>query len=839
MRNLNYHSKLIFVCIVFSIISIISINPYPGYCRQDSSIVKDSLFIITDSSSLNSDSVYSYEDSSVINDDNSFSIAQSYIRKMADSLATVYSEQFKEKQLYSQQLILLSDLQKELLKADDYIKRGIDTASFNKNLNKIESEFGLASEGIDSIDAFMTLRNFTTSALLMKELIIQLDKKKEQVGSYLSKLEVFRKAADSLQTNPILFAFAKDSSLFSKYFGKLLQVSIETSPVDSNLTNAITAMNDFESRIDNLKREIVDTEQKIILKRNTLWGNLENQESPFIFSPEENSTSLSNILSLSYMKDTFILKYYTFNNTLWLIFLAGSFLILAFLNLKLKNYFKTREINELSKESKLIIQFPILSALFIALMLFEFLFPNPPVIFQGLIWTTAALLLTIVLWNYLAKHQLKYWLILYVSFILTLLSDLILGITFLDRLILLIIAVTGIAAGIFALKNNIFIARFVRFKKIILSISILILTISVLTNIFGLYNFSKLLVTISFFMLISAYLLFWTMILGLEFLKIFSIVFSSRGNDNIKNKISRFETRSHVALRIVVIIGWLILLVRNFHIYDNIIEMLSQFLESERTIGEFTFTFEKVLIFFFIIFLSTVISKIIAFFADLTDSTTIQKSGQKSGLSNWMLLIRIGVLTIGVLIAFAATGIPIDRITIIIGSLGIGIGLGLQAIVNNLVSGIILAFEKPFRLGDKIEVNDNTGRIKEIGIRSSKIFTSDGAVVIIPNGDMLSKVVTNWTLKDPNVRTELKLNFKFGTRLNEVKEILQNILDTNQDIHKNPEPLVLLDSFENGSSEYLLRYWTDIDKSHQIKSEVMLQIETALKKANIGEDSDK
>ena len=92
-----------------------------------------------------------------------------------------------------------------------------------------------------------------------------------------------------------------------------------------------------------------------------------------------------------------------------------------------------------------------------------------------------------------------------------------------------------------------------------------------------------------------------------------------------------------------------------------------------------------------------------------------------------LILIRLGILSAGILIAFAASGIPIDKLTIIIGALGVGIGFGLQNIVNNLVSGVILAFERPVQIGDAIEVGNRYGVIKEIGIRSGKIVTVEGS----------------------------------------------------------------------------------------------------------------
>ena len=103
------------------------------------------------------------------------------------------------------------------------------------------------------------------------------------------------------------------------------------------------------------------------------------------------------------------------------------------------------------------------------------------------------------------------------------------------------------------------------------------------------------------------------------------------------------------------------------------------------------------------------------------------------------MIVRISIWTAGFLIAIAAAGIPLDKISILIGALGVGIGFGLQNLVNNLVSGIIIAFERPIQIGDTIEISGKTGTVQEIGVRSSQISNGEGANIIVPNGDLLSQ----------------------------------------------------------------------------------------------------
>ena len=189
-----------------------------------------------------------------------------------------------------------------------------------------------------------------------------------------------------------------------------------------------------------------------------------------------------------------------------------------------------------------------------------------------------------------------------------------------------------------------------------------------------------------------------------------------------------------------------------------------------------------------------------------------------------LILIRLGVLATGILIAFAASGIPMDKLTIIIGALGVGIGFGLQNIVNNLVSGVILAFERPVQIGDSIEVGNRFGVVKEIGIRSSKILTVEGSEVIVPNGDMLSQHIVNWTLSSHFRRVELMVNVAYSTDLRLAESILQNIIAEQKDIEKNLESMVVAHQFAESSITFRLLFWCDIDNWVPIKSEVLIKV---------------
>jgi small-conductance mechanosensitive channel len=195
----------------------------------------------------------------------------------------------------------------------------------------------------------------------------------------------------------------------------------------------------------------------------------------------------------------------------------------------------------------------------------------------------------------------------------------------------------------------------------------------------------------------------------------------------------------------------------------------------------------------------------------------------KSG--SWILLLKLLIYVLGFLLAVSAAGFPLDKITIIIGALGVGIGFGLQNIVNNLVSGIILAFEKPITIGDVIEVGSRIGTVKEIGIRSSKINTYEGAEIIIPNGDLISSQLINWTRNNSHRRVEVIVGIAYHSDIPAAKNIVTEILNTTQGILQHPQPAVLLHELADSSINLRILFWVEyFDEWTTVKSNIIQTI---------------
>ena len=165
-------------------------------------------------------------------------------------------------------------------------------------------------------------------------------------------------------------------------------------------------------------------------------------------------------------------------------------------------------------------------------------------------------------------------------------------------------------------------------------------------------------------------------------------------------------------------------------------------------------------------------------------------------------------MVIGFYMAFQFVGIDLSSLAFIAGAVGVGIGFGLQNIINNFVSGIIIFAEQPIAIGDRIEVSGIAGRVKKISLRSTTVVTNDNITMIVPNGDFISQTVTNWSHGDPKVRIRIPIGVAYGTDTALVERLLLEVAEENRKTLKDPEPSVFFTAFGESSLDFELAVWT-------------------------------
>ena len=189
-------------------------------------------------------------------------------------------------------------------------------------------------------------------------------------------------------------------------------------------------------------------------------------------------------------------------------------------------------------------------------------------------------------------------------------------------------------------------------------------------------------------------------------------------------------------------------------------------------------------------------------------------------------LLHYGVITVGFLLAISLLGFELKNFVVLAGALGIGIGFGLQHLVNNFVSGLVLLFERPVKVGDMVMIDSEWCTVRKIGLRATIVETFDQSEIIVPNSDLISQKVTNWTLTSEQSRVVVKIGVAYGTNVKKVLDILTDCATQHPKVLADPPPSSLFVQFGESAMNFELRAWVE-KASHrlQVKSDLLIAID--------------
>jgi potassium efflux system protein len=197
-------------------------------------------------------------------------------------------------------------------------------------------------------------------------------------------------------------------------------------------------------------------------------------------------------------------------------------------------------------------------------------------------------------------------------------------------------------------------------------------------------------------------------------------------------------------------------------------------------------------------------------------------------------LLNYIVIALGFIAGLGVLGVDFKNVSVIAGAFGVGIGFGLQSIVNNFVSGLILLFERPVHVGDTVEVGNLQGTVRRIGIRASVIHTGAGADIIVPNSQLITDRVTNWTLSDNLRRVDLPVGVNYGADPKKVIELLEQVARGHPDVLPQPAPRALFMNYGDSSINFELRVWPrQFNQSTQVKSDLASAVYDAVNQAGM------
>ncbi len=300
----------------------------------------------------------------------------------------------------------------------------------------------------------------------------------------------------------------------------------------------------------------------------------------------------------------------------------------------------------------------------------------------------------------------------------------------------------------------------------------------------------------------------------------------------VRHDRTRVLAMGRTLLRVAAFGAWFVSLLRNVQALEAVRSGAAEVLSAEVGYGQGVFTLGGVLAFLLTLYLSWILAR---FVAHVLDAELFARLSTPPGVPYALTsLARYAILVVGFILALATAGVPFDRAALVLSALGVGIGFGLQHTVNNFISGIILLFERPIRVGDMLQLDDLWGVVSSIGIRASTVRTFDGSDVVVPNGDLIANRVVNWTLADRKRRIILPVGVAYGSKPRDVLRLLLEVARRTPEVLEHPAPEALFRSFGDSSLDFELRVWTESERGWlAVMSDVGVEIVDAFEAAGI------
>lgn len=278
--------------------------------------------------------------------------------------------------------------------------------------------------------------------------------------------------------------------------------------------------------------------------------------------------------------------------------------------------------------------------------------------------------------------------------------------------------------------------------------------------------------------------------------------------------------------------GWLLYSIDRFRVLRPLQNIGTSVMALGVDVGEVSVDLGDVLAFLFSVWLAFWIARVVrTLLRDELSGHAALPRGVGSSIAS---LSYYGTLLLGFLVALSAAGFKVSQLTLVFSALGVGIGFGLQNVVNNFVCGLVLMFERPIQPGDVVDAAGTSGRVREIGLRATVIRTFDGADVIVPNGLLLNGNLANWTMFDRSRRIEVQVSVSFGSDPDRVLAVLTSAARKTVGVADRPAPAAIMTAYGGSSLDFAVRAWThDVDEWMAVRGALLANVLVELSEAGI------
>ena len=759
-----------------------------------------------------------------------FAFSQDSIHKPVDTSKSIKNIDTSSARPVSEEdvsrlLTILNNIYITLNRVNATTNNRLNVDDIESQLAQVTSNLKGLKENLSSSSRVLTIRTLQMYRVLITEMLSDLEDWRNTLSGYEDKIEASSQDMQAIRKDSSLRSLLSNKNLRTQYLSKLRELRNKWHAADSTSKLKLQSIQALKNKISENYIDATEAQTNIREQLRNVSKRTFTNEAGFIWQPFVNSESAhQSKASKTYMAERNAMHYYfskRFANRILMLLFAVIFFIWVFFNFR----FLKKQGNEFNlSEYRYLRPKPLTASLPVMLDLSPFFDHHAPAVYFEMMQFFLLIVLTISFWRRWPKKLSLVWTGIVVLYLIFSISRTIVVPTTQERLLFILLnIITAVCTTYFSslISKRVKVHAFI---KPILMICVTLNIAAALFNVFGRITLAHILGTAG----ISGA----TQIIGLSvFMQLMTEAFylqvqKSRKKNLFQTPVTFDEVspRFRALLSFIVIVLWAIVFTVNMNMYEPIYQIFSRILNQPRVVGSTNFTLANLFVFMLILWVSFILQKFTGYFMGIVDQENVitENMGRKG---NKLLFLRLVIIIAGFLLAIAASGLPLDKLTIVFSALGVGIGLGLQNIVNNFVSGIILIFERPFHIGDTIEVGSKLGVVKNISVRSSVIQTDKGAEIIVPNGDLLSQQVTNWTLSNRHVQRELKVSLDGKTDYREAKTIISKIVKSHPQVIQLRNPVVLIEDINEAMITFVIQYWvSDINTADEIQSDIRTAI---------------
>jgi len=567
------------------------------------------------------------------------------------------------------------------------------------------------------------------------------------------------------------------------------------------------------------------------------------QDSPPIWNAIDSTSNISFFktqLLQTISENARIINVYFFTHISTVYYQLAFIFLIIILFLYLKRKMRNAPVNEQNMDevkAAIIIKKPISSALVFGMLVSIFFFKNRPMSIVEFYMIIYIIPVTILAVRLIDKERKKFLYVLVVLFVVDIVQSYLNIYAFGNRILFIIVA----AIAFYALL------QFYKYRKsrkmkpekwlgkltnfVIVSYFILLVA-SVFGNILGSVGFSYLLLnaviksmTFAFIAVVLVIILTSVLVISTKESKGLPYFSISKYQTLLVKRIKPLIDFSGFAL-------WLYVTLTAFSVYEYLLNWVGEVMDITWFIGkdkDVEISLGGIIMFFIVLIITFALVRLVkVIFSD----NWVRKSKIPRGIPEAIsMTLRYLITGFGIYLALLFAGVNLNNFGLMAGALGVGIGFGLQGIVSNFIAGLVLSYERPIHVGDTIEVNALMGNVTEIGVRASKVQTFDGSEVIVPNNELISKNVINWTLSNEQRRLKIQVRTSLDADPRVVMKLLREIATTHPNTLPNPEPMILFDGYGNMSLDFTVYLWVYFNVSFGTRSDIALKIYDAIKEA--------